>query len=209
MGAGNKEHALSNKQRRVIRKTGRHRLFNIPRQPNGQPSRAKAHRVATEPHYPWLAPVITLELNMHPVDKLEQRGAITADQRAAAFAWIGDRMASGMPCPDPPHLDMERVRAVSNQYSDPSRAHRFKEASHILRSRCGVYGHTLAYEAIIQGLANKVVEDYFTRLDHKPMRDPTERQQLTWNHLRMAFAELEGYYAIQPKNRVAKNKAVA
>lgn len=212
MGAGNKLRApLSNRQRKILKKAGRHRLFDIPRQPNGQPSRAKAYRAKTDPQYSWLAPVIVLELNMHPVDTLEKRGVITADQRRAAYTWIADRAASGLPKAyiTSPSLDMVALRAASEDHSIVGAAKRYNELTHILKNRCGVLGHSLAHEAIIQGHLNRVVENYLYRTGQKPALDPTERQYLVWRHLMMAFEVMEGFYSIQAKRRLAKGEQAA
>lgn len=183
--------ALSNRQRRIMKK-GRPRLFSVPRQPNGQPSRAKGN-VASSPS--WFAPELVRAMNKHPIDMLEERGRITADQRAAAYNWIADRRRNGLPYTDPPALDMDRVRAAENRRDAPGATRRYHEVSTRLQNKAGVYGYSLAYETIIQARLNKVLTDYFWRIEQK--MDPTERQHLTWQHLQIAFREMEHYYATQ------------
>lgn len=193
--------AISNRQRKLMKK-GRPRLFGVARQPNGQPSRAKANLT---PAYSYLAPSLVKQLNMHPVDNLEKRGLITADQARAAMAWVSDRGNAGLPYTAPPTLNMESVRSAGDLRDNIGATRRYNEACHILKNRCGVLGHTLAYEAIIQGQLNSVVENYLYRRDEG--MDPAPRQLLVYNHLLMAFKELERHYSAQPLRKTKTEQA--
>lgn len=184
--------AISNRQRKLMKK-GRPRLFGVARQPNGQPSRAKAH---VAPSYNYLAPSLVKQANMNPIDRLESRGDITADQARAAFAWVSDRGNAGLPYAAPPTLNLNAVRAAGDLRDNIGATRRYNEACHVLKNRCGVLGHSLAYEAIIQGQLNKVIEDFLYRRDEKI--DPAPRQKLVWDHLMLAFKELERHYGAQP-----------
>jgi hypothetical protein len=197
--------ALSNRQRRLMKK-GRPRLVGIARQPNGQPSRAKGN---VAPVYSWLAPSLVREMNVHPVDKLEQRGAITPDQRRAAYSWIADRAASGLPYPAPPSLNLTGVRAAAEDYGIAGAARRYNEMCHVLKNRCGVYGHSLAHEMVIQGQLNRVIESYLFRIGQRPALDPLPRQHLAWRHLQLAFTEMENYYAAQAKRKLDRKTDAA
>jgi len=193
--AGMSQTALSFKQRKLI-KQGRKREQGA-REPNGRLSRSA--KAKTDPVYSWLAPSIVEKMNKHPIDMLADLGAISADQRSAAFSWIADRAASGLPYVAPHGLNLTGVRAASEDYSSASSARRYNEVSHVLRNRCGVYGHTLAYEACIEGKRNSVIDGYFMRTMGKPAKDAAPAQKVAWEHLRMAFEQLEQYYAAQTR----------
>ena len=186
--------ALSFRQRKLLKK-GRPRVVGAVREPNGRISRS-AKAKEGDP-YGWFAPRIVKDMSKHPIDALHERGAITEDQSRAAFSWIADRQASGLPGVAPKGVNLMGVRASSEGEGQAPLARRYNEASHVLKSRCGVYGHTLAYAVCIQGESNRVIDDYFARIAHKPVIDPTPEQRRTWDHLRLAFEELERYYAAQ------------
>lgn len=181
--------ALSNRQRRIIRKAGRPRAFGILREPNGRASRAKV-----EPPNVWLAPEIVKRMNTHPIDALETRGAITADMRRTAFRWLSDRALSGLPFTSPPASDLLAVKASADRKELESAKRRYHELHALLTKRCGAYGCGLFYELTIEGRMPEIAAQYFARLDMKPMRDPTEGQRRTWEHLRLAFEEAMKYY---------------
>lgn len=192
--------ALSNKQRKLI-KQGRPRIAGPLREPNGRLSRSA--RAKTDPVYSWMAPSIVREMNKHPIDMLSDLEAISADQRQAAFSWIADRAASGLPYTAPKGVNLSGVRAAAEDFSMGERgaasARRYNESSHVLRSRAGVYGHTLAFEACIEGKRNKVIDEYFSCIKGKPAKEPTVLQKVAWGHLKLAFEELERYYAAQTR----------
>lgn len=192
---------LSNRQRKLLKK-GRPRVSAALREPNGRISRAAKKK--TDPVYSWFAPSIVRAMNKHPIDMLADIDAITADQRAAAFAWIADRAASGLPYAAPKGLNLSGIRAAAEDYSSVSSARRYNESSHVLRSRCGVYGHTLMYEACIEGKRNPSIDGYWSRKRSKPeAKDPTQPQTVAWEHMRLAFEELERYYAAQARRKVS------
>lgn len=195
---------LSKKHRRILRKEGRKRAPGA-REPNGRLSRSEQKKI--DPAYSWFAPSIVREMNKHPIDMLTDIGAINADQRSAAFSWIADRAASGLPYAAPKGLNMTGVRAASEDFSTGTKgvasARRYNESSHVLRSRCGVYGHTLMFEACIEGKRNSLVDGYFSRTRSKTNKqDPTAHQKIAWEHMKLGFEELERYYAAQTRRKV-------
>lgn len=186
--------ALSNRQRKLL-KQGRKREQGA-REPNGRLSRSA--KAKTDPVYSWLAPSIVRDMNKHPIDMLADLEAITADQRHAAFSWVSDRAASGLPYVAPKGLNLTGVRAAAEDYSSVSSARRYNESSHVLRSRCGVYGFTMLYEACIEGKRNPIIDTYFMRTRRKPEPLPVnDGQRMAWEHMKLGFEELERYYAAQ------------
>lgn len=137
----------------------------------------------------------------HPIDALYERGAISEDQSRAAFSWLADRQASGLPTVAPKGVNLLGLRGAAEGDGQAPSARRYNEATHIVKARCGVYGHALVYGVCIEGSPNKVINDYFARISHRPVIDPTAEQRRTWEHLRLAFEELERYYANQSAKR--------
>lgn len=196
---------LSKKARKLMHK-GRERLFGVAREPNGRRSRRKKYE---PPAYSWLAPGIKEELNMHPVEALFKREAITNDMKRAAYSWIADRAATGLPYPCPPNIDLSGIRAAAEERSVAGAARRYHDLNKILKERCGVYGHNLAYETCIQGQQNAGVANYWQRRGQKPPVDPSQQQLVAWLHLQKAFVEMENFYALQAVRRAEKNVKTA
>lgn len=208
------ERAFSHGQKRRLKKAlikaGRPRKFGINRQPNGQPSRRKADVELTPS---WFAPSIARGMNMYTIDALEKRGAITPDQARAAYDWLGDRAATGLPFTAPAGLDMERIRASEGEDSAEmsmrrvGATRRYGDVTNILKQRCGVYGYQLAYQSIIEGKQPEAVAQYWFRIGQK--QDPTERQIVAWQHLLLAFVEIEAFYALSKKRKLDRRTEAA
>src|SRR5690242_5852145 len=106
------ERAYSKGQKRRNAKliaAGRPREFGVTREPNGRRSRRKEYY---EPSISWLAPRVLQEMTMHPVDALHKRGAISQDQRRAAFTWLKDRERAGLPTVIPPTIDLSSLPSI-------------------------------------------------------------------------------------------------
>jgi hypothetical protein len=187
-------------------KAGRPRLFAIERQPNGQPSRRKQYH---PPEPSWLAPSIKRGLNMYTVDALASRGCITQDQAKAAYSWIADRSRTGLPYTRPPALDMNKVIGAVEVLDKISATRRYHDLNTILKQRCGVFGHSLAYVTIIEGRQDEAVAQYWFRLGQSPKIDPTSRQIMAWQHLKLAFEEIENFYATVTKKKLDRTTEAA
>jgi hypothetical protein len=207
------ERAFSKGQkRRAARliKAGRPRDFSISREPNGRRSRRKEYH---EPGPSWLAPSIAKEINMHPVEALYERGAITQDQKISAYRWLRDRKVACYPTLDPPGVDLEQIPGARGESGDDPRRvaeakARYNELHRKLLYACGQFGLNLAFSTIIEHRQDTDVANYWTRLGHRT--DPTARQTLCWRHLLMAFGEIEAYYAAQiSKKRLDRNSEAA
>ena len=201
------ERAFSQGQKRraaKLIKAGRKRLYGIERQPNGQPSRKKQY---TPPEPSWFAPSIKRGLNMYTIDALESRGCITPDQAKAAYSWVADRSRTGLPYTRPPALDMNKIVGAAAELDKISATRRYHDLNTILKHRCGVYGHSLAYATIIEGKQDEAVAQYWFRVGNKA--DPTQRQIVAWQHLKLAFEEIENFYALATKKKLDRPSEAA
>jgi hypothetical protein len=191
---------------KLIKQT-RPRQMDIDREPNGRRSRRKTYQ---PPEPSWLAPALKRIYAMHPTVALETRGAITSDQCRAAHSWVADRMASALPYTAPSSLDLDRVRSPWGDTPDDMRGidanRRYNDLHNILTQRCGVFGRDLAFRTIIQGEQDEAVAQYWHRIGAR--MDPTPRQITSWQHLAMAFVEIENFYALQVRRKM-KDQAAA
>lgn len=208
------ERAFTQGQKRRLKKalikSGRPRNTPKEREPNGRASRRKQYQELTPS---WFAPSIARGMNMYTIDALEKRGAIASDEARAAYDWLGDRAATGLPFTAPAGLDMERIRASEGEDSAEmsmrrvGATRRYSDLTTVLKQRCGVYGYQLAYQTIIEGKQPEAVAQYWFRIGEK--LDPTERQIVAWQHLKLAFTEIEAFYALTHKRKVARNSEAA